>query len=149
MYHFVAAFSQLTTQFYLPETAEEIRKLCLKKGKRKEEDIRKYESWQAATLISRVLEKPYEGPTDTQIFGFADETPSESRSIQIEAFLILSGSLRQLFGNANHFSGRAIAKIVLFLWKRYFQEDQLYDHVMSWLVIRGNQQRGWFASETG
>ena len=64
----------------LPETAEEIRKLCLKRGERKPEDILKYESWQAASLISRVLEKGYAGPADAQIIKIADETPSDSRS---------------------------------------------------------------------
>ncbi|KAH1415213.1 hypothetical protein KXV70_004883 [Aspergillus fumigatus] len=147
MYHFVAAFLELTSQFALPETAEEIRKLCLKSGERRPEDIRKYKPWEAATLISRVLEIPYQGP-GMQFIGFADEAPSESRSTQVRAFRALYGSLQQLFGNTNSFGGLAIAKIVLFLWKQHFQKDPLYDHVMSWLVIRGNQQKNWFACET-
>ncbi|PLB49660.1 hypothetical protein P170DRAFT_437226 [Aspergillus steynii IBT 23096] len=146
MYHFVAAFSELTSKFTLPETAEEIRELCLTKGERRPEDIHKYEPWQAASVISRVLEKPY--PNGVKFIGFADETPSESRSTQIKASTALYGWLKRLFGNANYFSGLAIAKIVLFLWKRHFQEDPLYDHVMSWLVLRGNEQKDWFACET-
>ena len=149
MYHFVAAFSELTSKFILPDTAEGIRKLCLNKGERKPSDICKYEPWQAAHLISRVLEKPYKSLIDIQFVGIADETPSESRSKQTQAFSALYGSLKRLFGNSSSFGGLAIAKSVLFLWKRHFEEDQLYDHVMSWLVIRGNQQRDWFASETG
>ncbi|KAE8135959.1 hypothetical protein BDV38DRAFT_294198 [Aspergillus pseudotamarii] len=148
MYHFVAAFSELTNQFSLPEAAEEIRKLCLKKGGRKEEDIGKYEPWQIASLISRVLEKPYEGLIDVQFVGFADETPSESRSKQVQAFHALYGSLKRLFGNAHSFGGLAIAKTVLFLWKRHFEEDPLYHHIMSWLILRGNEQKDWFACET-
>ncbi|BCS27789.1 uncharacterized protein APUU_60837A [Aspergillus puulaauensis] len=148
MYHFVAAFSELTSKFTLPETAEGIRKLCLKKGERKPEDICEYEPWQAASLISRVLERPYQGLIDVQFIDIADETPYESRNTQGQAFNALYGSLKRLFGNANSFGGLAIAKTVLFLWKRHFEEDPLYNHVMSWLILRGNEQKDWFACET-
>ncbi|KAJ5239889.1 hypothetical protein N7468_004508 [Penicillium chermesinum] len=149
MYHFVAAFSELISKFILPDAAEGIRKLCLEKGERKPSDICKYEPWQAARRISQVLEKPYKSLFYMHFIAFADETPSESRSKQAQAFSALYGSLKRLFGNSNAFGGLAIAKTVLFLWKRHFEEDPLYDHVMSWLVIRGNQQRDWFASESG
>lgn len=91
------------------------------------------------TRIQGLIDVPK--PPGLQFIGFADETPSESRSTQIRAFRALYGSLKQLFGNTNSFGGLAIAKIVLFLWKQHFQEDPLYNYVMSWLVIRGNSEK--------
>lgn len=52
IYHFVAAFSELRFKFGLPESAQEVRKLCLIKGERIGNDIPDYEPWQAASCIS-------------------------------------------------------------------------------------------------
>ena len=144
IYHFVAAFSELRSECILPETAERVRKLCLIKGERRSQDIPVYEPWQAARSISEVLETTYKGPSEAHFVEFADETMFERRSTQIEAFDALTGSLRQLFGSKKTVGGLAIAKIVLFLWKQHFQRDPLYDLIMSWLILRGNEENDWF-----
>lgn len=54
------------------------------------------------------------------------------------------GLLERLFGNSQTFGALGIAKIVLFLWKEHFQGDPLYQNVMTWLLLRGNEQEGWF-----
>ncbi|KAJ6116215.1 hypothetical protein N7523_005896 [Penicillium sp. IBT 18751x] len=124
MYHFVAAFSELTSEFSLPDTAEKIRKLCLKKGERMWYDIPDYKPWQAAFRISEALE-----------------------NTQVEGFNATYESLSRLAGGSSSFGCLGIAKIVLFLWKRHFREDPLYEQVMSWLLSRGNEQKDWFPCE--
>lgn len=70
------------------------------------------------------------------------------RSRQIEAFNAMYKLLKQLFGNSKTFGGLGIAKIVLFLWNQNFQEDPLYEHIMSWLLLQGSEQQDWFPCET-
>lgn len=147
MYHFVAAFSELRFEFNLPGTAEEIRKLCVMQGERRWQDIPDYTSWQAAIRISESLEKAYGGPCKGQFIGIVDETPVEHRSKQVKAFNAMYKMLGQLFGGSNNFGCLGIAKIVLFLWKEHFRGDPLYKQTMSWLLLRGNEQKDWFPCE--
>ncbi|KAJ5264487.1 hypothetical protein N7505_007280 [Penicillium chrysogenum] len=146
MYHFVAAFSELRVEFRLPDTAEKIRKLCLKKGERTDHDIPSYKSWQAALRISQELERPYDGPCKARFVEISDETPFEHCSAQIKGFSAMYKSLNELFGNSNNFGCLGIAKVVLFLWKQHFRADPLYEQTMSWLLLRGNDQKDWFPS---
>jgi hypothetical protein len=71
MYHFVAAFSELRSEFTLPDTAEKVRKLCLKKGKRAGHSIPDCKPWQAAFRISEALETIYDGPFKGQSVGLS------------------------------------------------------------------------------
>ncbi|KAK2750167.1 hypothetical protein FQN57_004663 [Myotisia sp. PD_48] len=137
IYHFVAAFAELTSRFTLPEPAERIRKLCTGTGQRIPS-----EQWEAADHITTLLENRLGLATR-----FADHTPSDDRSTQIGKFDSLYRSLRQLFGSAKHVGCLAIAKIVLFLWKGYFQGDPLFSQIMSWLLLCGNEQNDWLLPE--
>lgn len=65
IYHFVAAFRKLRSEFPLPDTAETIRELCLGKGKRRRSDIPSFEPWQAAFSISHALGERYTGVYET------------------------------------------------------------------------------------
>lgn len=58
------------------------------------------------------------------------------------------GLLGCLFGKSKDFGTLGIAKVVLVLWKKYFWNDLLYQQVMSWLLLRGNEQEDWFPRET-
>lgn len=146
MHHFVAAFSELNSEFVLPESTENIRKLCIKTGERRESDIPKLEPWEAAHNISKALGEMYEGPRIWQSPGFSDEGPHESRMKQIKAFDSMYIWLERLFGPSQNFGTLGIAKVVLFLWKEHFEEDPIYRQVMLWLLVRGNEQEDWFPS---
>jgi hypothetical protein len=126
MYHFVAAFSELTSESSLPDVAEKIRELCLKKGERRWYDIPGYKPWQAAIRISEALEKAYDGPCKARFLEISDLTPLGHRTTEIEGFNAMYESLSRLVGGSNSFGCLGIAKIVLFLWKRHFQNDPLY-----------------------
>lgn len=144
IYHFIAAFSELRSEFSLPESAEKIRELCLIKGQRRESDIPCLKTWQAAFFICRTLNRPYQGPDKAPFPGFVEETPLELRRRQIGVFDSMYGLLERLFGNSQTFGALGIAKLVLFLWKGHFQGDPLYQNVMTWLLLRGNEQESWF-----
>ncbi|KAL2844286.1 hypothetical protein BJX68DRAFT_277864 [Aspergillus pseudodeflectus] len=144
-YHFVAAFSELHSEFKLPETAKDIEKLCALRGERR--DIPNYEQWEAASRISKMLKEKYEGPSKMGFVRVVHETAYENRIEQIKEFKAMYGSLSQLFGELQEPGGLAIAKTVLFLWKNHFQTDPLYQHIMSWLILRGNEQKDWLPCE--
>ncbi|KAJ6041510.1 uncharacterized protein N7446_010606 [Penicillium canescens] len=146
MYHFVAAFSELWSEFSLPDTAEMIRMLCLQKGERMWHDVPNYKPWQAAFRISEALEKAYDGPCKAHFLRISDETPLEHCSTRIKGFNAMCKSLNQLFGNSNNFGCLGIAKVVLFLWEQHFRDDPLYEQTKSWLLLRGNEQKDWFSS---
>lgn len=147
MYHFVAAFSELTSEFTLPDVAEKIRELCLKKGERRWYDIPDYKPWQAAIRISEALEKAYDGPCKKRFIRIFDRTPLEQCNAQMKGFNAMYKSLSRLVGGGNSFGCLGIAKIVLFLWKRHFQDDPLYEQVRSLLLLQGNEQNDWFPRE--
>ncbi|KAL2799730.1 hypothetical protein BJX66DRAFT_332779 [Aspergillus keveii] len=148
VYHFVATFSELRSEFKLPETAKKIEKLCALRGERKPRDIYNYERWQAATRISQMLEEKYKGPCENRFFRVDDETAHQHRRNQIEAFEGMYASLKQLFGESKEPGGLAIAKNVLFLWKKHFHKNPLYQHIMSWLLLCGNKQKDWLPCGT-
>jgi hypothetical protein len=148
MYHFVAAFSELTSKVELPQPAEEIQKLCVLKGEDKPEAIPRYKPWEAANRISKTLKSGYKGPSHSGYVGFHDDSPHKHRSIQIKAFIRMYISLIQLLDYSAEPGGLAIARIVLFLWAKHFQGDPLYERMMSRLILRGNEQTDWLRSET-
>jgi hypothetical protein len=90
------------------------------------------------------LKTAYGGPCNGQFIEFVDESSVEHRSKQVKAFDAVYKMLDQLFGGSNKFGCLGIAKIVLFLWKDHFRDDPLYKQTMSWLLLRGNEQKDWF-----
>ena len=147
MYHFVAAFSELSCESSLPGVAEKIRELCLKRGERRWYNIPDYKPWQTARQISEALEKAYDGPCKAHFVDISDLTPLEHRATEIEGFNAMYESLSRLVEGANSSGCLGIAKIVLYLWKQYFHDDPLHEQVRSWLLLQGNEQKDWFPCE--
>jgi hypothetical protein len=145
MHHFVAAFSVLNSEFALPEpVVENIRKLCIKKGNRR--DIPKLEPWEAAHHVPEALGETYDSSWILPVLGFSDEEPHDLLMKQIKAFDRMYIWFERLFGPSQTFGTLGIAKVVLFLWKEHFKDDPIYQQVMQWLLVRGNEQEDWFPS---
>lgn len=142
MYHFVAAFSELKSKFTLPETAEKIREHCCKPGEYRRGAVPYLKPWKAAHEISGQLLGIYRVPRRHG----SEILPSKRRSLQAKSYDALFESLGDLFWNTKTCGGLAVAKTVLFLWKRHFQDDPLYGHIMSWLILSGNEQEDWLRS---
>ena len=143
MHHFVAAFSVLNDKFAFPDSVEEIRKLCLRKGNRVENTIPRLDDWEAADFISRALKEKYE---DAQIepdyIGFVGNTKDE-----MESFDNMYTCFERLLGSkTNTFGTLGIAIVITFYWKEYFRFNPIYRQLRQWLLIRGNEQEDWFPS---
>ncbi|KAL3484403.1 hypothetical protein BJX62DRAFT_243976 [Aspergillus germanicus] len=148
IYHFVAAFSELNSEFRLPQTAEEIQRLCGLKGEDKPGEIPEYKEWEAANRISQILKSGYKGPSHSGYVGFEEDSPDERHSRQLKAFIRMYITLIQLLENSAEPGSLAIERIVLFLRPKRFQKHLLYERIMTRLILRGNEQTDWLRSET-
>ncbi|KAJ9651578.1 hypothetical protein H2201_009270, partial [Coniosporium apollinis] len=141
MYHFIAAFAELSRPFRFPDSAEEIRKLCSKKGGKSGP---KLEVWQAAVRISKALELRYGDHEESYQIGFVDEREPDFLRRKAKNLDDMYHWLGHLSGTSRTFGALGIARIALFLWKRYFHADPLYEQVKLLSFLRGSQQEGWF-----
>ena len=158
IYHFLAAFAELSGVDQLPKDAEEIRQLCIEKGyilspyKRitftdcsfsKRGDL-KLSRWDAPIYLTKALERRYGGDQGGHRLMFADWSEHEVLRGEAKELSTMYNWLEYLSGQSYTFGALGIAEAVLFLWKEHFGANPLYEQVTMLLLSRGSEQQGWF-----
>lgn len=147
IHHFVAAFGVLNDKvgFEIPDSVEEIRKLCLLKGLRVKSQLPNLDNWEAARHISRVLKDRYSLINSKLVF-LVDIREHVKQSQKMGYFDEMYAWLERLFGQTSTFGTLGIAIVITFLWNKLDCVSANAEQMKQWLLIRGNEQEDWFPS---
>ncbi|KAH8802776.1 hypothetical protein F5884DRAFT_803017 [Xylogone sp. PMI_703] len=140
IYHFIAAFSELSGASQLNEAAEEIRKLCVKK-RRGGWDQTSLSSWYAPIDLIKAFEQRY-----GDIYPIRLKQKSDRKGLKTKGKILseMYDWLRHLAGPSCTFGALGIAKAIVFLWKEHFTTNPLYKQITLLLLFKGSQLEEWF-----
>lgn len=140
MHHFAAAFAELDggSPHQVPECVEEIRRLCALKR----DGASIHETWEAATHITQLLERSYRGKHGSHLLMPPED--SDAECLRKEAYIMhdMYHFLHALSGTSRTFGALGIAR-ALFLWRKFFRENPVYEQVGLMMLERASQQECW------
>lgn len=140
LYHFLASFSGLKTgAFNLPESAETIRKMCTENGLNNPCHCPVDHRCAAALFITEKLDDPLRPLPSLES---THSNPSERRKVHLQKLGDMYLSLSALFCDPSSRGAIGIATVLEF-WSYHFENDPLFEPVMTKLYLCGVEQNDW------